>query len=474
MSKLDSWETIILVCVFCALEAIASPAQTFNNLLSFNGTDGEAPYYGSLVQGLDADLYGTTLGGGEYGRGTIFKATAAGKLTTLYSFCAEKSCLDGSTPVAGLLLANNGNFYGTTTAGGAYNNGTVFKTTSTGTLTVLYSFCHATTCPDGEAPFAGLIQGSNGNLYGTTEYGGAHADGGQGGTVFEITPGGILTTLYSFCAEKNCLDGSRPFGELIQAANGNFYGTTYRGGTNNLGTVFEITPAGTLTTVHSFDGTDGELPVAGLVQAANGNFYGTTMEGGADAKGTVFEITPAGALTTLHSFDITDGGYPYAPLIQATDGNFYGTTYSYGNAPNAEGTVFKITPAGTLTTLHNFLGTDGDHPYAGLLQATNGTFYGTASAGGADNDGTVFSLSVGLSPFVKTLPASGAVGTPVTILGSNLTGATSVTFNGTAATFKIVSSTEITSTVPKGATTGPMKVKTPSGTLTSNANFQVP
>jgi uncharacterized repeat protein (TIGR03803 family) len=237
-----------------------------------------------------------------------------------------------------------------------------------------------------------------------------------------------------------------------------------------------------------------------LVQATNGNLYGTTSTGGDTLNyfiglGTVFKITPGGKLTTLYRFceqfiPCTDGFYPYAGLVQATDGNLYGTT-EYGGNNNCAvgdpgcGTIFRITTSGELTTLYSFCGqvpcTDGAYPYAGLVQATNGTFYGTTYSGGdvADTNcvggcGAVFSLSVGLGPFVETVPTSGEVGATVKILGNSLKGATSVTFKGTAATFKVVSSSEIITTVPTGATTGTVKVVTPSGTLSSNVAFLVP
>jgi uncharacterized repeat protein (TIGR03803 family) len=167
-----------------------------------------------------------------------------------------------------------------------------------------------------------------------------------------------------------------------------------------------------------------------------------------------------------------DGQVPNAGLIQATDGNFYGTTLSGGTL--GAGTIFKITSTGTLTTLHSFTGTDGEEPYAGLIQGTNGEFYGTTSGGGAHGYGVVFRLSAGLGPFVETRPTSGKVGAAVTILGTDLTGATSVTFNGQAATFTVVSSSEITTNVPTGATTGEVEVKTPGRTFTSNVEFRVP
>jgi len=266
------------------------------------------------------------------------------------------------------------------------------------------------------------------------------------------------------------------------------------------GTVFKITPSGTLTTLYSFTGnTDGGCPMGGLIQATDGNFYGTTLQGGANAgsngngAGTIFKITPSGTLTTLYSFcsqsGCTDGEEPLAGLVQATDGNFYGTTYyGRGNAGvwgDSAGTIFKITPGGALTTLYSFCPQsgcpDGSNPIAGLAQATNGNLYGTAEYGGDTTGtcavygcGTVFSLSVGLGPFVETLPTSAKVGAAVKILGTNLTGATGVSFNGTPATsFKVVSSSEITTTVPAGATTGTVTVVAPGGTLSSNVPFDV-
>jgi uncharacterized repeat protein (TIGR03803 family) len=203
--------------------------------------------------------------------------------------------------------------------------------------------------------------------------------------------------------------------------------------------------------------------------------YGIAYSGGAHGSGTIFDITVAGKFTTLYNFctqhDCTDGATPLAGLIEATNGNFYGTTADGGASAN--GTVFELTPAGKLTTLHSFDGTDGSYPRPGLMQATNGTFYGTTVQGGTYGDGMVFSLSVGLGPFVETLPTSGMVGKPVVILGNNLTGATSVTFNGTAARFTVVSSTEIKTSVPTGATSGKVQVTTPGGTLTSNVRFRV-
>ena len=486
-------QTLIPLFLSIALSG-ALRAQTFTTLTRFDGTNGANPQAG-LVQATNGNLYGTTYYGGAtdcapFGCGTVFKISTTGTLSPLHSFCSESGCTDGENPSAGLVQATNGYLYGTTIFGGANSEGTVFKITPSGALTTLYSFCPQADCADGRLPYAGLVQATNGYLYGTTESGGANG----GGTVFRITPSGTLTTLYSFCPQSQCPDGEGPLAGLVQDTNGYLYGTTTSGGVNGYGTVFKITPSGTLTTLYSFcsqpNCTDGEKSYAALIQATNGDLYGTTYDGGANGTGgTVFRITPSGTLTTLHSFcsegtnpDCTDGENPEAGLFQGTDGNLYGTTS--GGGANGVGTVFKITPSGTLTTLYSFCPgantvgcTDGEGPLAGLVQDTNGTFYGTTSAGGATPDGlydgVVFSLSVGLGPFVETQPASGKVGEAVKILGTDLTGATSVTFNGTAAALTVVQPSEISTTVPTGATTGTVEVVTPGGTLSSNVPFRV-
>jgi uncharacterized repeat protein (TIGR03803 family) len=391
-------KTICIVFVFCSATAILSPAQFVTTLHSFDGSDGSMPY-GGLVQATDGNFYGTTAFGptttGYTGYGTVFKVTPNGSLTTLHTFNNS----DGAEPYGALVQASDGNFYGTTVDGGGSQScdrgcGTVFKITPSGTLTTLYSFCASGfPCADGAQPVAGLVQATDGNFYGTTTIGGANALG----AVFKITPNGTLTTLHSF----QFSEGIYPYGAVVQASDGNFYGTTNEGGSgcgaNGCGTVFKITPDGTLTTLHMFADDDGQRPVAGLVQGSDGNFYGTTSEGGTgncvEGCGTVFKITPNGNLAVLHRFTGPDGGVPYAGLIQASDGNFYGTTYVRG-AYNF-GTVFEIAPNGTLTTLHSFIDSpsEGFFPYAGLVQASDGNLYGTASDGGYFHYfGTVFRL----------------------------------------------------------------------------------
>jgi uncharacterized repeat protein (TIGR03803 family) len=398
-----NWAKSIVFFLLCATTAIALPAQTLTTLHSFDGTDG-ADSSAVLVQATDGNLYGTTRLGGANGAGTVFKITPSGTLTTLHNFCSGgAACVDGDAPYAGLVQAADGNFYGTTLSGGTYGAGTVFKITPSGTLTTLYSFCSESPCTGGFGLVAGLVQATDGNFYGTTAFGGSNGSG----TVFKITPSGTLTTLHNFCSGgAACVDGDAPYAGLVQATDGNFYGTTVVGGALNWGTVFKITPDGTLTTLYSFCSesgcADGTTPSAGLVQATDGNFYGTTTGGGANQVGTVFKITPSGTLTTLHSLDIMDDNYTQAALIQATDGNLYGTM-RFDASDTTPGTVFKITLGGTLTTLYRFCSQnagcpDGRQPWAGLVQDTNGKFYGTTFYGGTNNLGTIFSLDVGVGP----------------------------------------------------------------------------
>jgi uncharacterized repeat protein (TIGR03803 family) len=474
------WETACALLLFFAATAVVSPAQTLTTLVNLDNSDGSYP--GSLVQATDGSLYGITVEGGTnfpktctYGCGTIFKITPDGAFTNLLSFEAT----NGDEPV-GLLQATNGYLYGAASAGGANGYGTIFAINLSGALTTLYSFSNDDSAePQGlvQASPGPLVQVANGNLYGTTTYGGANDEG----SIFQITPAGALTTLYSFKG----MDGIQPYGALVQASDGNLFGTTqYEGSSTGDGTIFKITPAGALTTLHRFDGTDGAYPSGGLVQGTDGDLYGTTRSGGAYDFGTVFKITLAGALSTLYSFCAStdlgycdDGATPEAGLVHATDGNLYGTTVLGG--ANDKGTIFQITPTGAFASLHSFDGTDGGHPGAALTQDTNGDFYGSTNSGIKSNCtaaacGTVFRFSVGLGPFVKALPAVGQVGSTVRILGTDLTGATSVSFNRTPAAFIVASPTQILTRVPAGASTGKVQVITPGGTLLSNVGFVVP
>jgi uncharacterized repeat protein (TIGR03803 family) len=499
LRALDGWRLFFAAVLFCAAAGIASSAQTFTTVVTFNGTDGSGAY-AAPVQGFDGNFYATTKGGGSdtngycpfslTGCGTVYEMTPGGALTTLYSFCnTNAECTDGWSVDAGLVQASDGNFYGTAFAGGAGAAGTVFKMTTAGALTTLHSF----DLSDGAGP-GNLVKGLDGNFYGVTRTFGAN---NGYGTVFKMTRAGTLTTLHTF----DTTDGSQP-NSVVQGNDGNLYGTTLAGGNLSCylvdppgcGTVFKLTPAGTLTTLYTFcpqaNCADGSSP-GNLVQGADGNFYGTTVNGGNSACdsdgfigcGTVFKITAAGAFTSLFSFchqancatkGSLDGAFPYA-LLQANDGNFYGVTQFGGNLKcdaGGCGTIFELTAAGTLKTLYAFQGTaDGIEP-KDLMQATDGTFYGTTITGGSGY-GTAFNLSLGLAPFVALSLDAGRVGQNGGILGQGFTGTTGVFLNGTPATFTVVSDTYIRATVPAGATSGYVTVDTPSGTITSNVAFRV-
>ena len=456
-------------------------ALTYNEVYTFE-TSGPYGPYANVVQGLDGNLYGTTAYGGTHGQGTVYRLTPGGTFKVIYNFCSLANCTDGSAPQAPLVFGTDGDLHGTTGGGGsgtAYCGtgcGTVFKLTTKGVLSTLHNFCSVAPCYDGSDPSSGLVQGRDGSYYGVTS-----ADGGSylQGTVYRITPKGVLTTLYAFCIQSGCTDGESPRAGLIQGTNGHFYGTTGSGGQHGYGEIFEITVTGKLTILHSFDGTDGEGAFSKLLLASNGLFYGMTQSGGSTSCGlnlcgTVYKMNAAGSLTTLVNFTGTNGSYPEGGLLEGGDGYLYGITG--GGGSNSSGTFFRMSLGGKLSTAYNFCAapcTDGYGPNYGLLQATNGLFYGIA-ASGEDGSSVVYSIDTGLAPFVDTLPISGKVGANVRILGNNLTGATAVSFNGTdQPAFTVVSGTEITTTVPSGATTGKVEVTTVSGVLSTITSFQI-
>jgi uncharacterized repeat protein (TIGR03803 family) len=409
----------------------SSPAAILNVIYNFTTSNfgGTTPYAG-LIQGADGNLYGTANGGGSNNTGTVFKITPTGSLTALTSFTGS----NGGYPFAGLVQGTDGNFYGTTNTP-LYNPslsypGTVFKVTPTGNLTTLVSFSTS----NGIFPFAGLIQGIDGNFYGAT----FEAGSSDYGTVFRMTPAGGLTTLVSFAGAN----GGLPSANLMQGSDGNFYGTTYEGGStyvpsNNLGdgTIFKMTPAGSLTTLVSFTGGNGEFPADSLVQGNDGNFYGTTTEDTVNDDGTVFKMTPAGVLTTLAYFNSTSGQTPNG-LVQGSDGNFYGTTEGTDSG-GSFGTVFKITPAGVLTTLASFDSANGNEPLAGLVQGTDGNFYGTTVLGGSLSVGVVFQLIVPSGTAAPVFnPAAGTYTSAQTVTITSATSGASIryTTDGSAPT----------------------------------------
>ena len=416
--------------------AAFSSGATLTTLAAFTGTTGttpgDTPEYGNLIQASDGDFYGTTRYGGTNNLGTVFKISGT-TYTVLHSF--SSSLYDGEQPLAGLVEGSDGKFYGTTLNGGASNLGSVYSISASGSFTLLHSF--SIKPMDGEHPYAGLVQGTNGNFYGTTSLGGVNG----AGTVFSVTSSGTFSQVYSFSTAAT--DGETPYSGLLQAADGNFYGTTYAGGANGLGTVYEISNisayTGTFTLLHSFSSatTDGENPYAGLVQGTDGYLYGTTSAGGASTYGTVFKVQPAGSnFTLLHSFSVasTDGATPYGGLVQGSDGNLYGTT-SAGGARDY-GTVFQVQPAGSSLKLVNSSpsGAMGQDPLSGLVQGTDGAFYGTNSAG--DDGGTVYKLASDISgagPISVTVPSSVTHATSFT-LGYAVSNAYSATLQNCFAT----------------------------------------
>ena len=387
--------------------------------------DGSVPNDGnqawaSLIQGSDQNFYGTTVATGSATTGIAYKITSSGVDSVLHTFT------DSSVPNVGRgsyasLIQSSGLFYGTTCYSGDGGGG-VFKMTSSGTVSLMHLFGDGTVHNDGSSPFAPLILAADGNFYGTTDIGGSAGEG----TIFRITPQGLVTILHSFGDGSVANDGTNPKGALMQDTNdGNFYGMTTGGGSANEGVAYKMTVQGNAATVAilhqfgSFSG-DGTYPVGGLTQGADGSLYGNT-EGGGTTKygsyyGTAFKITTQGTMTILHNFWDGSTGYdgysPNAGLTLGSDGNFYGTTSDGGNSTN-NGTIFRMTPQGTVTVLYTFgtITNDGTNPYSGLVQGSDGSFYGTTIYGGTTTGftpggyGTVFKLTL-VSPPAFTSAAS--------------------------------------------------------------------
>ncbi len=357
--------------------------------------DGETPV--SRLVEVGGAFYGTASAGGERQLGTLFRVSTGGGFTTLHSFCQEVHCSDGARPGNYLTRGPFGNVYGVTAAGGLADGGTVFRLSSSGAFSLVHKFCSLAKCADGIQPVSVLFDG-NGGMIGTAAAGGSHG----GGTVFTIDSGGTFRVLHDFCAESGCTDGASP-GALVRGKDGNFYGTTLAGGKNHAGTMFRMTPAGTVTILYSFCGANkcpnGQQPAAMLVEGQNGDFYGTTRLKGANGYGTVFEISPAGAFRTLHSFcakpNCSDGATPTDGLILAKDGSFYGAVSAGGLF--FDGAVFRLTPAGNYSLVYNFCALhgcfDGASPGSPPILGSNGLLYGTTMAGGDNgNNGTAYRL----------------------------------------------------------------------------------
>jgi uncharacterized repeat protein (TIGR03803 family) len=424
---------LVLVSLLFVCRGGIANGQTLIPLWQFGGSSNDVDggnSWSGLIQGRDGNFYGTTGGTGMV-HCTVFKISPQGTLTTLWQFGSLSNDADGNTPAtAGLVQGNDGNFYGTTSWGGTNKYlGTVYKITSAGTLTPLWQFGSLPNDADGIQPYAGLVQGSDGNFYGTTSEGGTNnpiLEEGSG-TVFKITPSGSLTPLWQFGSLSNNADGRNPLGPLVQGNDGNLYGTTADGGIYNEGSVFKITPSGALTPLWQFTGgTDGAEPIGALVQGSDGSFYGTTIDGGTNGFGTVFKITSAGTLTPLWQFyglpNNADGSRPFGSLVQGSDGSFYGTTAyggtNYGEYYYGGGTVFQITPSGTLTVAWQFSyappeEANGAGSVAGLVQGSDGSFYGVTSSDGTNYLGTIFKLTVPLNPPANQISSVSMAGTDI-------------------------------------------------------------
>jgi uncharacterized repeat protein (TIGR03803 family) len=440
---------------------VATTLYTFSG-----GSDGAFPS-GNLIQATDGNLYGTTQGGGDTnGDGTIFRITTNGAFTSLYQFTGGS---DGGVPMSGLIQGTDGSLYGAAQSGGDVNlDGTIFKITIGGAFSVIYTFTGGS---DGAGPTSALIQGVDGNLYGTAESGG---DVNLDGTIFQITTNGAFALLYQFAGTP---DGSGPTGALVQGVDGKLYGTTEFGGTNGFGSVFQLTTniaSSAYASLYAFTGgADGSRPAAGLIQDTNGLLYGTANSGGVNGQGTIFQITTSGAFTRMYPFaggsdganpkatllhandgllygstthgntndagiifristasayapffffpGINDGALPSADMILGKDGNYYGTTEGAGGVKDQ--VIFRATPAGVVTVLYTFGSItnssgqplDGDFVEGGLVQGSDGTLYGTSSDGGASAAGTIFSLTTNgvftvLYSFTGTSDGSGPEG----------------------------------------------------------------
>lgn len=426
-------------------------AQGYTDLYDFPGNSGACcPQHPSIMaEGRDGNLYGITSFGGAGNIGTIFKVSPSGAYTQLYSF----DTVHGSTPVGGLLLGLDGNLYGTTEEGGANGFGNVFRITPAGALTVIHDFTGDST-RDGGFPVSPLIIGSDGAMYGTT----------HPGIVFRITPAGVLTRVATTPSES--------FGPLLLASNGSYYGTTEFAGATQNGSIYKVTGT-TSTILYSFDGPHGQFPIGGLVQGSDGNLYGTTTSGGTEDAGVIFKITPNGTYSVLYNFSSKNyqfGYQAYAGLIAGNDGNLYGATIWGGL--NGAGVIFEITISGAYSVLANFDVPDGVGAYATPMQHTNGSIYGLNKRGGAIGNGAIYGFKTGLPTFAMLTSPVGLVGGSVGILGSGFSTASRVTFNGTPASFHVVSNTFMTATVPSGET-GFVTVTTSAGALTSNKIFKV-
>lgn len=475
-----------------------SPAGVFTNLYSTTQTSGNNCT--GLTLGTDGNFYGTCANGGTNDTGTIFKVTPAGTVTVLHNFAAEETTTDGCFPYSPPIQGTNGDLYGFATSCGEGLAGMAYKITLAGVYTQLYSFQGGPT--DVDSPYGAPLQASDGDIWGTG-VGGGSVDGNGG--VFKLTTAGKETLVYSFQGQD--IDGSSPYAPLIEGTDGNFYGTTFLGGLNvNDGTVFKLTPAGKETVLYSFPNqTDGAFPRQPLTQGTNGLLYGVATDcgGGGCSQAGLFDITTKGVYDNLYLFPLgpSNSEQPSSPLLLSTNGTLYGTAEAGG--ANGVGSVYRFSTAfSPFISLVNV--TSGDvGAQVGILgqgfssksvvkfggtEATKTTLTGstfilaTVPTGALTGDVTVTTGSTVLStlasykvlPTYKSFtPSSGPVGTVVTFNGTGLTQTTKVTIDKISAGFTVVSDSEITITVPTGATSSKITVTTKGGAVTSSTEFTV-
>ncbi len=440
---------MLLLFLLTAFGMQSLSAQTYRDLYDFGGTPGGCcpPSPSLMAEGRDGNVYGTTSTGGTANLGMVFKLTPAGVLTALRSFDGTH----GKNPVGGLVLGLDGNLYGTTEFGGANGFGNIFKITPAGAMTILYTF---TGNADGGYPVSPLVIGSDGNFYGTS----------YPGYAFKMSPAGVFRVITK-------IPGTT-YGPLLQAANGSFYGVTEFDGTHSGGTIYRITGT-TATTIHNFDQATGSYPIGGLVEGTDGNLYGTTTAGGATNAGVIYRITPTGTYTVLVTFDgvhTLNGYQANAGLIAGADGLLYGATVWGGEF--GYGVIFSMTTDGAYTVLYSFSAPSGDGAYATPMQHTSGSIFGTTTRGGVGGMGVVYGFTDGLASFAQLTSNTGPVGKTVGIIGRGFSGAASVQFNGTFASFHVLSNTYLTAVVPSGET-GFVRVDTASGNLVSGKVFRV-
>lgn len=451
---------VALAVAALAGNAVPATAQTYNVVFDFFSLPNGPSYFqyaGTIPQGRDGNLYGTSHEGGTGINGTFFSVSPSGAETTLYNFEPTK----GDYPNHGLTLASDGNFYATTPLGGTANLGTIYKMTSAGAITILYNFPNNANGSSNGAP---PVQGTDGNFYGVTA-------GDLGSTtphVYKVTPAGVFQTIHTM----TFADGYNG-AALIQGTDGSFYGLSANGGANSCGTIFKVSTTGAYKVLHNFTNTDGCAGFAPLVQGTDGNFYGMTPTN-ATGEGVIFKMTSSGAFTVLHTLTRgTDGGSAQAGLMQATDGNLYGTTEGGGTL--GYGTLFKVTPSGVFTVVHTFAGgTSGGDPGSNLTQHTNGLLYGDTYESEGGGYGVFYTLDIGAAPFIRLSAIAGKAGSQVGIFGQDFSTSSVVKFNGVAATAAVLTGTTyITATVPAGASTGLVTVTTGSTTLTSTQTYLV-